>query len=71
MLSSALIGCFTVQFISVAHRKETQGKYIFQLGLLDYDKNHNHDYFGQYCNHDYLKLLFVGHMTKALHERFI
>ncbi len=55
MLSSALIGCFTVQFISVAHGKETQGKYIFQLGLLDYDKNHNHDYFGQYCNHDYLK----------------
>ncbi len=24
------------------------------LGLLDYDKNHIHDYFGQYCNHDYL-----------------
>ncbi len=40
-------------------------------GLLDYDKNHNHDYFGQYCNHDYLKQLFVGHMTKTLYERFI
>ncbi len=26
---------------------------IFDVGLLDYDKNHNHDYFGQYCNHDY------------------
>ncbi len=25
----------------------------FLVGLLDYDKNHNHDYFGQYCNHDY------------------
>ncbi len=24
------------------------------IGLLDYGKNHNHDYFGQYCNHDYL-----------------
>jgi hypothetical protein len=23
------------------------------LGLLDYGKNHNHDYFGQYINHDY------------------
>ncbi len=33
MLSSALIGCFTVQLISVAHRKETQGKYIFQYFL--------------------------------------
>ncbi len=25
-----------------------------EVGLLDYDKNHNHEYFGQYCNHDYL-----------------
>ncbi len=34
MLSSALIGCFTVQLISVGHRKETQGgKYIFQYFL--------------------------------------
>ncbi len=33
MLSYALIGCFTVQLISVAHRKETQGKYIFQYFL--------------------------------------
>ncbi len=34
MLSSALIGCFTVRLISVAHRKETQGgKYIFQYFL--------------------------------------
>ncbi len=41
------------------------------IGLLDYDKNHNHDYFGQYCNHDYLKLILVGHMTKTLYERFI
>lgn len=24
------------------------------LGLLDHGTNHNHDYFGQYCNHDYL-----------------
>ena len=22
--------------------------YIYMLGLLDYGKNHNHDYFGQY-----------------------
>ncbi len=34
MLSSALIGCFTVRLISVAHRKETQGKYIFQYFLV-------------------------------------
>ncbi len=33
MLSSALIGCFTVRLISVAHRKETRGKYIFQYFL--------------------------------------
>ncbi len=35
MLSSALIGCFTVWLISVAHsKKETQGgKYIFQYFL--------------------------------------
>ncbi len=34
MLSSALIGCFTVWLISVAHRKETQGgKYIFKYFL--------------------------------------
>ncbi len=33
MLSSALIGFFTVRLISVAHRKETQGKYIFQYFL--------------------------------------
>ncbi len=33
MLSSALIGCFTVRLISLAHRKETQGKYIFQYFL--------------------------------------
>ncbi len=25
------------------------------VGLLNSDKNHNHDYFGQYCNHGYLK----------------
>ncbi len=23
---------------------------VRSIGLLDYDKNHNHDYFGQYCN---------------------
>ena len=23
------------------------------VGLHDYDQNHNHDYFDQYCNHDY------------------
>ncbi len=33
MLSSALIGCFTVRLISFAHRKETQVKYIFQYFL--------------------------------------
>ncbi len=33
MLSSALIGCFTVRLISLAHRKETQEKYIFQYFL--------------------------------------
>ncbi len=44
---------------------------FFKIGLLNYDKNPNHDYFGQYCNHDYLKLLLVGHMTKTLYESFI
>ncbi len=27
------------------------------LELLDYGKTHNHDYFGQYCNHNYLTRL--------------
>ncbi len=36
----------------------------FTVGLLDYDKNHNQDYFGQYCNHDYLTRLLVGHITQ-------
>lgn len=26
----------------------------WRFGLFDYDKNYNHDYFWQYCNHDYL-----------------
>ncbi len=34
------------------------------VGLLDYDKNHNHDYFGQYCNHDYLTRLLAGRITQ-------
>ncbi len=36
MLSSALIGCFTVRLISIAHsKKETQGgKYIFKNILV-------------------------------------
>ncbi len=35
MLSSALIGCFTVRLISVSHRKETQGgKYTFKYFVL-------------------------------------
>ncbi len=38
----------------------------FHLGLLDYDKNHNHDYFGQYCNHDYLTRLLAGRITKFI-----
>jgi len=36
------------------------------LVLLDYGKNHNHDYFGQYWNHDYLTGLLVGDMIKIL-----
>ncbi len=36
------------------------------VGLLDYDKNHNHDYFGQYCNHDYLTRLLAGRLTKNI-----
>ncbi len=36
------------------------------VGLLDYDKNHNHDYFGQYCNHDYLTRLLAGRITKKM-----
>ncbi len=37
-MSSALIGCFTVRLISVAHsKKETQGgKYIFQFFLSQF-----------------------------------
>ena len=27
-------------------------------GLLDYGENHNHDYFGQYINQDYSKIIF-------------
>ncbi len=38
--------------------------HYFRLGLLDYDKNHNHDYFGQYCNHDYLTRLLAGRITQ-------
>ncbi len=30
------------------------------IGLLDYGKNHNHDYFGQYCNHDYFNTIMSG-----------
>ncbi len=37
--------------------------YKHELGLLDYDQNHNHDYFGQYCNHDYLTRLIAGRIT--------
>ncbi len=33
MLNSALIGCFTVQRISVAHRKEARGKFIFYINV--------------------------------------
>ncbi len=44
--------------------KEDLFNYMVQLGLLDYDKNHNHDYFGQYCNHDYLTRLIAGCITK-------
>ncbi len=54
----------TVALVPIEHRLNTT------VGLLDYGKNHNHDYFGQYCNHDYLKRLLVGHMTKTLCERF-
>ncbi len=43
----------------------------YTLGLLDYDKYHNHGYFGQYFNHGYLKWLLVGYMTNTLYERFI
>ncbi len=35
----------------------------WRLGLLDYVKNHNQDYFGQYSDHDYLTRLWVGQMT--------
>ena len=28
-------------------------------GLLDYGKNPNHDYFGQYWDHDYLTQLLI------------
>ncbi len=43
----------------------------FQLALINYGKNHNHNYIGQYCNHDYLTRLLVGHMTKSLYEWFV
>ncbi len=43
-------------------------KFNCSVGLLEYDKNHNHGYFGQYCNHDYLKWLLVGHINKILYE---
>lgn len=31
----------------------------FNIGLLNYGKNHNHDYFDQYCDHNYLKQLLI------------
>ncbi len=43
----------------------------FKLGLLDYDKNHNRDYFGQYCNQGYLKRLLVGHITKTFFFKYL
>lgn len=37
--------------------------------MLDYD--HNHDYFGQHCNHNYLTRLLGGQKTKKnVYERF-
>ncbi len=38
------------------------------VGLLDSDKNHNHDYFDQYCNHQCWGKLFlkVMHYNIAL-----
>ncbi len=42
-------------FAGPSNASEGDSGSLVTLGLLDYDKNHNHDYFGQYCNHDYLK----------------
>ncbi len=32
-------------------------KTMFKIGLLNYGKNHYHDYFGQYLNHVYLTII--------------
>ncbi len=52
MLSSALIGCFTVLLISVAQRKETQGKYRFKFIS-----------FGNYTVNKMRTLIFLGTET--------
>ncbi len=58
--------------VNIQLKNRFKGKTSFHspLGLLNYDKNHNHVYFGQYCNHDYLTRLWVGHMNKTLNEWF-
>ncbi len=63
-------------FTSTVHNiikrfRETGEISVRKVGLLDYDKNHNHDYFGQYCNHDYLTRLLVGHITKKKKKHFM
>ena len=45
--------------------------YEYQLGLLDYGKNHNHKYFGQYWDHDYfhdLTRLLIDFLKHAFIE---
>ncbi len=56
MLNSALVGCFTVLLISVAHRKETQGKYILKYFLTLIS-------FGNYTVNKMLTLIFLGTET--------
>ena len=38
--------------------------YMIELGRLDYGKNPNPDYFGQYWNHDYSNHYFKENMTQ-------
>lgn len=42
---------------------------FFLLGLLDYGRNHNYTYFGQYHNHDYLNMIRSLQYDKVTNTR--
>lgn len=36
--------------------------------LLDHKKNHDQDYFGHYCDHDYLTLIIIDFVNHEMDE---